>query len=71
MGRAGSGFVLHVTQPGGSGLARRCSPAQPRNPSGWARAPDGPPRQPQKLKYTRQNARFTIIRPQISQFQLI
>jgi hypothetical protein len=35
MGRAGSGFMPHVTQPRGSGLARRCSPAQPRNPSGW------------------------------------
>jgi hypothetical protein len=28
MGRAGSGFVLHVTQPGGSRLAQRYSPAQ-------------------------------------------
>jgi hypothetical protein len=63
MGRAGLGFVLHTTQPRGPGLARWCNLAQPVSPRVRARAPDGPLRQPQKLKYTRQNARFTIIRP--------
>jgi hypothetical protein len=38
MGRAGSGFMLYITQPRGSGLARRYSPAQPVNPRGRARA---------------------------------
>ena len=53
MGWGGSGFMPYATQPAGSGLARRYSPAQPVSPRVRARAPDGLLRQPQKLKYTR------------------
>jgi hypothetical protein len=77
MGRVGSGSALVCTRPLRARAARKASPAQPRNPSGWVRAPRWAakeakkPEKPHDYDKNRDIApKLDLIRPILSLFRL-